>query len=199
MKCKTKRIRITDIIRDDRIDERGEAEVIRYGVLAPPLVCREGEKYRLLRGDGTVSALEAKGFEKLCCTVVEGLSEKDKRALRLSLLLSDLSPSESGELIAAFIKESGITEHDAAEALFVSESFIKSRLAVYERSPAARVKKAEAEKERNIKMAFKDYRIFKNTIDKTVEKIRLYGVKAVTEASEKEGGLEYVIRLGKEK
>lgn len=199
MKSKLKRVAICDMIRDDRIDEKGEAEVLRYGAVTPPLVCREGRKYRLLRGDGTVSALEAKGFEKLRCMVVDGLSEKDKRALRLSSLLPDLSPSDGGELIADFIKENGITEHDAAEALFVPESFIKSRLAVYERSPAMKVKKAEAEKERNIKMAFKDYRIFKNTIDKTVERIRLYGVKAVTEANEKEGGLEYVIRLGKEK
>ncbi len=197
-KAEIRRVSIDSIIRDDVIDERGEAEAMRYGLLSPPLICREGKNYRLLRGGGAVSVAEEAGEEKIVCAVVSGISEAAKEALALSEEFYRLSPAEAGEKADGFMKRNGLGEKEAAAALFVTESFLKSRLSACEASPENRVRRAAARRNQTVKAAFRDYRIFKNTIDKTVEKIRLFGVKAVADAKEEKDGLEYIIRLTKE-
>ena len=187
------------------------ASVLKYGILEPLIVCREGKNFRLLDGKKRMAAAEAAGFKKVPCVLFSKKSEIEKEAFLISEQIrnNELTYFEKAEKIYGFIKSHSVLPEAAAEMLFLSRDELRKKMLLLKIPPAKRLFLLEkgidedeaissvSTKEQTVKMAFNDYRIFRNTIEKTVDEIKGFGVSAITDIKEINGEMECVIKLKK--
>ncbi len=199
-------------------------EVRSEGLLSPPAVIKCGKSYRLINGFSDFAAAELSDLKRIPCIVLERADLVKLKAFFLSReLASDLHFFDAAEKISAFMEEFSLSREEAARLLCVEKRKINRlllllslppylRLALRERGATESeallclkksfVSERESEgplPDARFKMAFDDYRIFKNTIMKTVKKINSAGINALSEFSEKENGLTCTIELKAEK
>ncbi|MBR1764708.1 MAG: ParB/RepB/Spo0J family partition protein [Ruminococcus sp.] len=136
---------------------------------------------------------------------------QDELALRLGMAQSTvanklrllrLEPSERSR-----ISEAGLSERHARALLRLTdpeqraaalEHIIQASLNVSRAESYIESLLAEAKRRRSYKRraaVFKDLRLFCNTVDKAVEVIRLAGVDAQVDKTERDGMIEYMIRV----
>ncbi|MBQ2945355.1 MAG: hypothetical protein IJD95_02170 [Clostridia bacterium] len=227
MKLKLLYLPISKIITDDALfdgdgAEHFSASVKRYGLIRPVTVFKCGKGYRLLCGERELYAAEQAGLKFVPCAVIKGNPTELYAAECCRRLSVSSHFFDRCELISDFINEFSLSKGEAASLLALPEREISRALLLLKIPAAARLMLKEngateeqallylrksfllseecqaAKRDMHIKMAFDDYRIFKNTIEKTVKKINEAGIAAFSDYKEMEKGLTCTIELKKE-
>ncbi len=215
------------IITDDRlfdgVSNDGFIKTVKKdGLLSPPVVIRCKKSYRLIEGYRDFCAAENAELKKIPCLVLSNVETVKIKAFFLSReLISELHFFDAAEKLHSFINEFSLSKEEAAELLSIDKRKLNRlllllkippylRLVLKERGASEEEALAELKKSfllqcddgakapaKTFKMAFDDYRIFKNTIAKTVEKINAAGISALSDFSENEKGLTCTIEVRK--
>ncbi len=142
------RLRTEDIRPNPRqprriFDERGlrelAASIRRHGILQPLTVRRAGGGWELVAGERRLRAAKMAGLEAVPC--IETKADEGESALLAlieNLQRRDLHYFEEAEAIAAYIRESGVTQEEAAAALGRSAPAVANKLRLLRLSPACR-------------------------------------------------------------
>ncbi len=115
------------------------SSIRRHGVLQPLTVRRQPGGWELVAGERRLRAARLAGLETVPCIEAE-IGDQDSALLALveNLQREDLHYFEEAEAIAAYIRESGVTQEEAAAQLGRSPSAVANKLRLLRLSPACR-------------------------------------------------------------
>ena len=124
-------------------DEEGLRElaesVRRHGILQPLTVRRTDSGWELVAGERRLRAAKLAGLETVPCLETEA---DDRRSALLALVENlqrrDLHYFEEAEAIAAYLRQTGCTQEEAAALLGRSPSAVANKLRLLRLSPACR-------------------------------------------------------------
>lgn len=115
------------------------ASIRRHGILQPLTVRRRGDGWELVAGERRLRAARLAGLETVPCIEAEVDSRQSALlALVENLQREDLHYFEEAVAIAAYIKEAGATQEEAAAALGRSPSAVANKLRLLRLSPSCR-------------------------------------------------------------
>ncbi len=115
------------------------ASIRRHGILQPLTVRRRGEGWELVAGERRLRAARLAGLETVPC-IEAAVDSRQSALLALveNLQRQDLHYFEEAAAIAAYIRESGSTQEEAAALLGRSPSAVANKLRLLRLSPACR-------------------------------------------------------------
>jgi len=115
------------------------SSIRRHGVLQPLTVRRQPGGWELVAGERRLRAARLAGLETVPCIEAK-IGDQDSALLALveNLQREDLHYFEEAEAIAAYIRESGVTQEEAAAQLGRSPSAVANKLRLLRLSPACR-------------------------------------------------------------
>ncbi|MBD5148218.1 MAG: ParB/RepB/Spo0J family partition protein [Oscillibacter sp.] len=115
------------------------SSIRRHGILQPLTVRRRSDGWELVAGERRLRAARLAGLETVPCIEAE-IDDRESALLALveNLQRADLHYFEEAEAIAAYIKESGVTQEEAAAQLGRSASAVANKLRLLRLSPACR-------------------------------------------------------------
>ena len=115
------------------------ASIRRHGILQPLTVRRRGDGWELVAGERRLRAARLAGLETVPC-IEAAVDSRQSALLALveNLQREDLHYFEEAAAIAAYIKESGSTQEEAAALLGRSPSAVANKLRLLRLSPACR-------------------------------------------------------------
>lgn len=115
------------------------SSVRRHGILQPLTVRRRPDGWELVAGERRLRAARLAGLEWVPCIEAE-IDDQESALLALveNLQRADLHYFEEAEAIAAYIRESGVTQEEAAAQLGRSPSAVANKLRLLRLSPACR-------------------------------------------------------------
>ena len=115
------------------------ASIRRHGSLQPLTVRRRGEGWELVAGERRLRAARLAGLETVPC-IEAAVDSRQSALLALveNLQRQDLHYFEEAAAIAAYIRESGSTQEEAAALLGRSPSAVANKLRLLRLSPACR-------------------------------------------------------------
>lgn len=113
------------------------SSIRRHGVLQPLTVRRQPGGWELVAGERRLRAARLAGLETVPCIEAK-IGDQDSALLALveNLQREDLHYFEEAEAIAAYIRESGVTQEEAAAQLGRSPSAVANKLRLLRLSPA---------------------------------------------------------------
>lgn len=121
---------------DDTALEELAASIRRHGVLQPLTVRQTAEGWELVAGERRLRAAKLAGLETVPCICrTAGDQESALLALIENLQRRDLHYLEEAAAIAAYIRQSGITQEEAAARLGRSSSALANKLRLLRLSP----------------------------------------------------------------
>lgn len=105
--------------------------IMRHGVLQPVIVCKEGDKYRIIAGAGRVEACKQLGIQ-VPCIVADSMETAEQllKTFAENEARSAMSPVEKGEFLQKYIQMTGCDQESAAESLDISPSYASKLLTV---------------------------------------------------------------------
>ena len=124
-------------------DQKGLEELAdsirRYGVLQPLTVRRLEEGFELVAGERRLRAAKLAGLETVPC-IRRAADDRESALLALveNLQRRDLHYLEEAAAIASYIRQTGITQEEAAAQLGRSPSALANKLRLLRLSPACR-------------------------------------------------------------
>lgn len=124
-------------------DERGlrelAASIRRHGIIQPLTVRRTPEGWELVAGERRLRAAKMAGLEMVPC-IEAAVDERESALLALveNLQRRDLHYFEESAAIADYLRQSGVTQEEAAALLGRSPSAVANKLRLLRLSPACR-------------------------------------------------------------
>ena len=117
------------------------ASIRRHGILQPLTVRRLAGGWELVAGERRLRAARMAGLEKVPCVEVE-VEDRESAVLALieNLQRRDLHYFEEAEAIAAYLRETGNTQEEAAAQLGRSAPAVANKLRLLRLSPNCREK-----------------------------------------------------------
>ncbi len=131
-------------------EEKGLQElsgsIRRHGILQPLTVRRQPDGWELVAGERRLRAARMAGLERVPCVEVE-IDDRESAVLALveNLQRRDLHYFEEAEAIAAYLRETGSTQEEAATQLGRSAPAVANKLRLLRLSTACREKLMEAD------------------------------------------------------
>ena len=115
------------------------ASIRRHGVLQPLTVRRLADGWELVAGERRLRAARMAGLERVPCVEV-AVDDRESAVLALveNLQRRDLHYFEEAEAIAAYLRETGVTQEEAAAQLGRSAPAVANKLRLLRLSPACR-------------------------------------------------------------
>jgi len=101
----------------------------KVGLLQPPVLIRNGERYRVVAGHRRLAAVALLGWKECRCSVVDPSTNVALCRLIENVARLDLAPHELVSSVTAVV-ESGERVKDVAEGLGLSVSYIRNLVAV---------------------------------------------------------------------
>ena len=122
------------------------ASVRRHGILQPLTVRRTSGGWELVAGERRLRAARMAGLERVPCVEVR-VDEEESAVLALveNLQRRDLHYFEEAEAIAAYLRQTGVTQEEAAARLGRSAPAVANKLRLLRLSPACREKLVQAD------------------------------------------------------
>ena len=122
------------------------ASVRRHGILQPLTVRRTSCGWELVAGERRLRAARMAGLERVPCVEVS-VDEEESAVLALveNLQRRDLHYFEEAEAIAAYLRQTGVTQEEAAARLGRSAPAVANKLRLLRLSPACREKLVAAD------------------------------------------------------
>lgn len=122
------------------------ASIRRHGVLQPLTVRRQPDGWELVAGERRLRAARMAGVERVPCVEVS-VNDRESAVLALveNLQRRDLHYFEEAEAIAAYLRETGSTQEEAAAQLGRSAPAVANKLRLLRLSPACKEKLMAAE------------------------------------------------------
>ena len=115
------------------------SSIRRHGILQPLTVRRRGDSWELVAGERRLRAARLAGLDTVPCIEAEVDSRQSALlALVENLQRQDLHYFEEAAAIAAYIRDSGSTQEEAAALLGRSPSAVANKLRLLRLSPACR-------------------------------------------------------------
>ncbi len=115
------------------------SSIRRHGILQPLTVRRRGDGWELVAGERRLRAARLAGLDTVPCIEAEVDSRQSALlALVENLQRQDLHYFEEAAAIAAYIRDSGSTQEEAAALLGRSPSAVANKLRLLRLSPACR-------------------------------------------------------------
>lgn len=124
-------------------DERGlrelAASIRRHGIIQPLTVRRGAEGWELVAGERRLRAAKMAGLETVPC-IEAAVDDRESALLALveNLQRRDLHYFEESAAIADYLRQSGVTQEEAAALLGRSPSAVANKLRLLRLSPACR-------------------------------------------------------------
>ena len=211
-------------------DERGLRELAtsirRHGIIQPLTVRRAPQGWELVAGERRLRAAKLAGLETVPC-IEAAVDDRESALLALveNLQRRDLHYFEEATAIADYLRQSGVTQEEAAALLGRSPSAVANKLRLLRLSPACReilvrnrlserharcLLRLEDEQERLAALQsvppagrrtfiLKDVRLFLNSLDRGLRLIREAGVDAQSGREETEDAIVLTIRIPKQR
>ena len=121
------------------------ASIRRHGILQPLTVRRLPDGWELVAGERRLRAARMAGLERVPCVEVT-VDDRESAVLALveNLQRRDLHYFEEAEAIAAYLRQTGSTQEEAAAQLGRSAPAVANKLRLLRLSPACRERLTEA-------------------------------------------------------
>lgn len=115
------------------------ASIRRHGILQPLTVRRVSDGWELVAGERRLRAARLAGLETVPC-IEAAVDDRESALLALveNLQRRDLHYFEEAAAISAYLKQSGVTQEEAASQLGRSPSAVANKLRLLRLSPACR-------------------------------------------------------------
>jgi ParB family chromosome partitioning protein len=112
------------------------SSIRQHGILQPLTVRRSAQGWEVVAGERRLRAAKMAGIGEVPCLVAE-VDERESALLALveNLQRQDLHYLEEASAIASFLKESGLSQEEAAEKLGRSPSAVANKLRLLRLSP----------------------------------------------------------------